>query len=56
METNYGNFLADLVRNHYDSDCCLLNSGCIRNDARIKPGKLNFSVVSDLINDVLVVK
>lgn len=56
METNYGNFLADLVRAYFDSDCCVLNSGCIRNDIRVKPGKLNFSMVSDLINDVLVVK
>lgn len=56
METNYGNFLADLVRNYFDTDCCVLNSGCIRNDLTIKPGKLNFSMVSNLINDVLVVK
>lgn len=56
IETNYGNFLADLAKNYFDSDCCLLNSGCIRNDLFINPGKLQYSMVSNLINDVLVVK
>lgn len=56
METNYANFLTDLVRNYFDTDCCVLNSGCIRNDALIKPGKVNFSMISNLIDDVLVVK
>ena len=55
-ETNYGDFLADLARSYYDTDCCILNSGCIRNDLKIKAGKLNFSTISNLINDVLVVK
>lgn len=55
-ETNYGNFLADLVRLYYDAECCFLNSGCIRNDMIIKPGPLTFSMISNLINDSLVVK
>ena len=56
IETNYGNFLADLVRSYFDSDCCVLNSGCIRNDLLFKPGKLKYSMISNLINDMLVVK
>ena len=55
-ETNYGNFVVDLVRTYYDADCAVLNSGSIRNDTIIKAGQLNYSVVSNLINDVLVVK
>lgn len=55
-ETNYGNFMADLARAYYDADCCVINSGSIRNDLLIKPGPLNYSVVSNIINDVLVVK
>jgi 5'-nucleotidase len=54
QESNYGNFLADLARFFYNSDCCVLNSGCIRNDVLIKKGKLKFSQVSNLINDALV--
>lgn len=55
-QTNYGNFVADLVRFYFDCDCCLLNSGSIRNDLVIKPGFLTYSVISNLINDQLVVK
>lgn len=55
-ETNYGDFLADLARTYYDADCCVINAGSIRNDQLIKPGPLNYSVISNLINDVLVVK
>lgn len=55
-ETNYGNFLADLVKAYYDSDCCVLNSGCLRNDLIIKKGPLTYSMVSNIIDDLLVVK
>lgn len=55
-ETNYGNFVVDLVRTYFDTDCAVINSGAIRNDTIIKAGQLNYSVVSNLINDVLVVK
>lgn len=55
-ETNYGNFLVDLVKIYYDADCAVLNSGSIRNDTIIKAGQLNYSVISNIINDVLVVK
>lgn len=55
-QTNYGNFMADLARLYYDSDCCIINSGAIRNDALIKAGPLTYSMVSNIINDNLVVK
>ena len=55
-ETNYGNFVADLARAYFDSDCCVINSGSIRNDAMIKSGLLNYSVISNIINDILIVK
>lgn len=48
--------MADLVRNYYNSDCCVLIAGSIRNDTIIKPGPLTFSMVSNIINDQLVVK
>ncbi len=41
---------------YYDVDCCILNSGSIRNDMLIPPGELRYSVLSNLINGVLVVK
>ena len=34
----------------------MINSGSIRHDTFVKPGKLNFSMISDILNDVLVVK
>lgn len=55
-ETNYGNFLADLVRLYFDSDCCIINSGAIRNDALLKSGPITYSMISNIINDCLVVK
>ena len=30
QETNYGNFVADLVRMYFNAECSLINSGCIR--------------------------
>lgn len=38
VETNYGNFVADLVRMYYDVDICVLNSGSFRNDIIVSPG------------------
>jgi len=37
-ETNYGDFLSDLARNYFDSDCSLINSGTIRADLLVPPG------------------
>lgn len=44
------------MRAYFDSDCCVINSGSIRNDQLIKSGQLSYSMVSNLINDVLIVK
>jgi len=55
-ETNYGNFLADLAKLYFDADCCIINSGAIRNDALFKAGPLTYSMISNIINDSLVVK
>lgn len=41
---------------YYDIDCVILNSGSIRNDLLIPPGELRYSLLSNLINGVLVVK
>jgi 5'-nucleotidase len=54
-ETNYGDFVADLARLHFKTDCCVINSGAIRNDALIQAGPLTYSMVANLINDSLVV-
>lgn len=48
--------MADLSRAFFGSDLCVLNSGTLRHDSVIKRGKLNYSVVSNFINDILVVK
>ena len=37
-ETNYGNFIADLIRFYNDCEISLINSGSIRNDAIIPVG------------------
>lgn len=55
-ETNYGNFVTDLIKLYYECDCCAINSGFLRPDAIIKPGPLKLSMISNVINDVLVVK
>ena len=34
----------------------MINSGCIRNDLVIPKGPLKFSTISNIINDLLVVK
>ena len=44
------------MRNFYDVDVCILNSGGVRIDSVLKPGPLRFSTISNIINDILVVK
>jgi 5'-nucleotidase len=46
-ESNLGNFVCDLMRLHYDADCCLMCSGTIRGDQVYPPGVLK---VKDLMN------
>lgn len=46
-ESNLGNFVCDLMRFHYDADCCLMASGTIRGDQIYPPGILR---VKDMMN------
>lgn len=55
-ESNYGNFLADLTRLYYDSNIAVINSGMVRNDTVIAPGRLTYSKASNIINSPMVVK
>jgi hypothetical protein len=55
-ESNYGNFFADLARLYYDCDITAINSGMIRNDIVLGPGRLTFSKVSNIIDSAMVVK
>lgn len=55
-ETNYGNFVADLVRAHFNTDIGLVNSGCIRADTEKEKGELLYSFLSSIIDDLIVVK
>ncbi len=45
----------DLVRAYYDVDCCFMNAGCIRIDALVPAGELRYSVLSNIINDSMIV-
>jgi 5'-nucleotidase len=56
QETNYGNFLVDLVRNYYDADVALINSGMVRNDVVIPAGRLTYSKISNIIDAQMIVK
>ena len=46
-ESNLGNFVCDLMRLHYDADCCIMASGTIRGDQIYPPGVLR---VKDMMN------
>ncbi|KAK5704009.1 hypothetical protein LTR97_003022 [Elasticomyces elasticus] len=46
-ESNYGNFVCDLMRVHYNADCCIIASGTIRGDQVYGPGMLK---VKDLLD------
>ena len=46
-ESNLGNFVCDLMRFHYDTDCCIMASGTIRGDQIYPPGVLR---VKDMMN------
>ncbi|KPI40539.1 Mannosylglucosyl-3-phosphoglycerate phosphatase [Cyphellophora attinorum] len=39
-ESNYGNFVCDLMRHHYGGDCTLMAAGTIRGDQIYPPGVL----------------
>jgi 5'-nucleotidase len=46
-ESNMGNFVCDLMRYYYDTDCCIIASGTIRGDQIYPPGLLR---LKDLMN------
>ncbi|QIW97667.1 hypothetical protein AMS68_003185 [Peltaster fructicola] len=46
-ESNLGNFICDLMRLHYDADCCIVCGGTIRGDQVYPPGILK---VKDVVN------
>ncbi len=56
QESNYGNFFADLFRLYYDTDIAFLNSGCIRNDVILPPGPIKLSKLTNIIEDLVIVK
>ncbi|KAI5288186.1 hypothetical protein KEM54_005414 [Ascosphaera aggregata] len=47
VESNYGNFVADVMRDYYNGDCCMIASGTIRGDQIYAPGILR---VKDILN------
>ena len=46
-ESNLGNFVCDLMRNHYHGDCALMAAGTIRGDQIYPPGQLK---LKDIMN------
>ena len=46
-ESNIGNFVADLLRNYYQGDCCLMAGGTIRGDVVYPPGVLKLKDIMD---------
>ena len=51
-ETNYGNFLTDLIRSYYNIDAVTLQSGSVRMDSLLEPGPLKYSTVSNVVKFV----
>lgn len=46
-ESNLGNFVCDLMRTHYDGDCCIMASGTIRGDQIYPPGIIRLRDIMD---------
>ena len=46
-ESNYGNFVCDLMRSHYSGDCCIMAAGTIRGDQIYPPGLLKLKDIMD---------
>lgn len=46
-ETNYGNFLSDLMRLHHDADCALINGGTFSGDQVFLSGPLKLQHIVD---------
>lgn len=47
QESNFGNFLTDLMRIYHDADCALINGGTFHGDQIFPSGKLH---VKDIVN------
>lgn len=45
-----------MFRLYYDSDIAFLNSGCIRNDVILPEGHIKFSKLTNIIEDLVIVK
>lgn len=56
QETNYGDFVTDIVKAFYNCDAVAINSGGIRIDALVEPGPIKFSLISNIFDDFIVVK
>ncbi|KAF2465527.1 5'-nucleotidase [Lindgomyces ingoldianus] len=46
-ESNYGNFVCDLMRYYYQADCCIMAAGTIRGDQIYPPGVIR---LRDIVN------
>jgi len=46
-ESNYGNFICDLMRSHYSGECCIMASGTIRGDQIYPLGILRLKDIMD---------
>ena len=46
-ESNIGNFVCDLMRFHYEADCCIIAAGTIRGDQVYPPGMLRLRDLLD---------
>jgi 5'-nucleotidase len=46
-ESNIGNFVCDLMKNYYQTDCCIMAGGTIRGDQIYPPGVLK---LKDIMN------
>lgn len=45
-----------MFRLYYDTDIAFLNSGCIRNDIILPEGQIKFSKLTNIIEDLVIVK
>ncbi|XWW98742.1 hypothetical protein V2A60_006744 [Cordyceps javanica] len=45
-ESNIGNFVCDIMRQHYHADCCIMASGTIRGDQIYPPGAVRMKDVT----------
>lgn len=48
-ESNLGNFICDLMRLHYQADCCIICGGTFRGDQVYPPGVLKVKDIADCL-------